>query len=540
MKGRSPSPSPPVKYGPQQAQQQTNAKALSSSPVTASSLPKTKSPTPPQRGSVPGGVAKKPAPTAPVPRASFLGEKGIKGTNEKNSNAGGGAGYFSHSGKGGGNPSADLSFRGGARVSYMSNAPSSTTKASASVATAGMSPGNDVGNSMLGNLNRPSTLVNATSENTAAGLAGDANDTRQIAAERGFSKSRADSSKLSMGKRNESTRNDDRTHDESDENIDESEKSSKNQRVYKRGPNRSKSKRSYEALFEGEDDDDVNYDDDDVVNTPDAETRPSEKEVEEKTTIENGRSTTNMKPKSAAKRKAEPITSKVRTKTLKPANDSDTTGDENSASEGEDSDPDVKRNRKRRKFSGAASGDHVKMGTSTASGAQLMQVKESSAKSNDDTEDASPSPKKRIGPKSRTKKRRILTSDVCPSEQTMDLSAKAERTILLLEFKDEESDNETARASNAEESDSDSESDGPQEFDFCELCGKDSDVKGNKIVVCDGCNKGFHQKCHKPAVPNELLSEAYEDEDWFCSKKKCQMAYRNHVTRVVPDHSISA
>lgn len=48
----------------------------------------------------------------------------------------------------------------------------------------------------------------------------------------------------------------------------------------------------------------------------------------------------------------------------------------------------------------------------------------------------------------------------------------------------------------------------------CKVCGKLNSAKTNVMVLCDGCNNAYHQKCHDPPIPAKALKD--EDEDWFC------------------------
>lgn len=50
-----------------------------------------------------------------------------------------------------------------------------------------------------------------------------------------------------------------------------------------------------------------------------------------------------------------------------------------------------------------------------------------------------------------------------------------------------------------------------EDEDVCEICLKPDSNPPNEIIICDGCDLGFHQKCHNvPVIP---------EDDWFC--KNC-------------------
>ncbi|KAL1296910.1 hypothetical protein AAFC00_004521 [Neodothiora populina] len=48
----------------------------------------------------------------------------------------------------------------------------------------------------------------------------------------------------------------------------------------------------------------------------------------------------------------------------------------------------------------------------------------------------------------------------------------------------------------------------------CKICGKLTSPKTNMMVVCDGCENAYHQKCHNPPIANRLIKD--EDSEWFC------------------------
>lgn len=60
-----------------------------------------------------------------------------------------------------------------------------------------------------------------------------------------------------------------------------------------------------------------------------------------------------------------------------------------------------------------------------------------------------------------------------------------------------------------------------QEQALCKRCGRGHSPQSNMIVFCDGCNGGWHQMCHDPAVSDEMVKD--ETAPWFCadcSRKK--------------------
>lgn len=54
-----------------------------------------------------------------------------------------------------------------------------------------------------------------------------------------------------------------------------------------------------------------------------------------------------------------------------------------------------------------------------------------------------------------------------------------------------------------------------QEHALCKRCGRGHSPANNMIVFCDGCNLGWHQMCHDPAVSDEMVKD--ESAAWFCA-----------------------
>jgi hypothetical protein len=50
---------------------------------------------------------------------------------------------------------------------------------------------------------------------------------------------------------------------------------------------------------------------------------------------------------------------------------------------------------------------------------------------------------------------------------------------------------------------------------LCKRCGRGHSPASNMIVFCDGCNLGWHQMCHDPAVSDEAVKD--ESAPWFCA-----------------------
>ncbi|KAF2236130.1 hypothetical protein EV356DRAFT_531374 [Viridothelium virens] len=52
------------------------------------------------------------------------------------------------------------------------------------------------------------------------------------------------------------------------------------------------------------------------------------------------------------------------------------------------------------------------------------------------------------------------------------------------------------------------------ESSVCKTCRRGYSPDKNMIVFCDGCNTPYHQYCHNPPIPSEVV--AIVDKEWFC------------------------
>ena len=50
---------------------------------------------------------------------------------------------------------------------------------------------------------------------------------------------------------------------------------------------------------------------------------------------------------------------------------------------------------------------------------------------------------------------------------------------------------------------------------LCKRCARGHSPASNMIVFCDGCNLGWHQMCHDPAISDEAVKD--ESAAWFCA-----------------------
>ncbi|GAB7352042.1 hypothetical protein MBLNU459_g2553t1 [Dothideomycetes sp. NU459] len=49
----------------------------------------------------------------------------------------------------------------------------------------------------------------------------------------------------------------------------------------------------------------------------------------------------------------------------------------------------------------------------------------------------------------------------------------------------------------------------------CKVCRKPNSPAINMIVLCDGCDNAYHQRCHKPPISRAVLNDS--DSQWFCA-----------------------
>lgn len=52
----------------------------------------------------------------------------------------------------------------------------------------------------------------------------------------------------------------------------------------------------------------------------------------------------------------------------------------------------------------------------------------------------------------------------------------------------------------------------------CVHCGRGNSPSSNQIVFCDGCNTTWHQKCHDPSIPDDVIE--VRESEWLCASCK--------------------
>jgi len=53
------------------------------------------------------------------------------------------------------------------------------------------------------------------------------------------------------------------------------------------------------------------------------------------------------------------------------------------------------------------------------------------------------------------------------------------------------------------------------------------------IVFCDGCSDAYHQWCHDPHIPRDVIDEA--EKEWFCGK----CLHKREMERLPMDKRVS-
>lgn len=67
----------------------------------------------------------------------------------------------------------------------------------------------------------------------------------------------------------------------------------------------------------------------------------------------------------------------------------------------------------------------------------------------------------------------------------------------------------------------------PGEASVCKNCGRGHSPASNMIVFCDGCNGPWHQHCHDPPIPRDVIR--IEEREWFCADCLVLREERAHV-----------
>ncbi|KAI8912526.1 hypothetical protein EDD86DRAFT_201604 [Gorgonomyces haynaldii] len=57
---------------------------------------------------------------------------------------------------------------------------------------------------------------------------------------------------------------------------------------------------------------------------------------------------------------------------------------------------------------------------------------------------------------------------------------------------------------------------------YCSICSGGIQSEGNILVLCDHCDRTYHQKCHLPNIPDAVTEDL--SAKWFCFQQECQEA----------------
>ncbi|KAL8645474.1 MAG: hypothetical protein Q9210_006686, partial [Variospora velana] len=77
----------------------------------------------------------------------------------------------------------------------------------------------------------------------------------------------------------------------------------------------------------------------------------------------------------------------------------------------------------------------------------------------------------------------------------------------------------------------------PGEASVCKNCGRGHSPASNMIVFCDGCNEPWHQHCHDPPIPRDVIR--VEEREWFCADCLVLRDERAHVEGKVSAEGMS-
>lgn len=55
----------------------------------------------------------------------------------------------------------------------------------------------------------------------------------------------------------------------------------------------------------------------------------------------------------------------------------------------------------------------------------------------------------------------------------------------------------------------------PSEASLCTVCLRGTSPNNNMIVFCDACNTPYHQYCHDPPIPREVVQKV--EAEWYCA-----------------------
>lgn len=77
----------------------------------------------------------------------------------------------------------------------------------------------------------------------------------------------------------------------------------------------------------------------------------------------------------------------------------------------------------------------------------------------------------------------------------------------------------------------------PGETSVCKNCGRGHSPASNVIVFCDGCNTPWHQHCHDPPIPWDVVR--IEEQEWHCAVCEVLREERIHLEGKVSAEGLS-
>lgn len=77
----------------------------------------------------------------------------------------------------------------------------------------------------------------------------------------------------------------------------------------------------------------------------------------------------------------------------------------------------------------------------------------------------------------------------------------------------------------------------PGEASVCKNCGRGHSPASNVIVFCDGCNTPWHQYCHDPPIPWDVVR--IEEQEWYCADCEVLREERVHLEGIASAQGMS-
>ncbi|KAL8934366.1 MAG: hypothetical protein Q9216_005946, partial [Gyalolechia sp. 2 TL-2023] len=144
-------------------------------------------------------------------------------------------------------------------------------------------------------------------------------------------------------------------------------------------------------------------------------------------------------------------------------------------------------------------------GTSSGRGVKRKREEEDEKNDSDVSEIITPLPTQ-----SRSGRKIIQPNNFSPI--VIDLEAKAPAAATITRVKPPPANDEVRETAKVKGK---KRASGPGEASVCKNCTRGHSPASNMIVFCDGCNGAWHQFCHDPPIPREVIR--IEEQEWFCA-----------------------